>query len=278
MRIGITQGRLLAPLNGKIQTFPGPRWRDEFDLCRGAGFDSIEWVHSGHDPEYDPIVSKNVQEIQTAISRAGVDVPSVCYDAILDHPILEPVTGREVWMAHWNALETIAINLEFLGGSHIVLPLLGANKVISAADREAALGFVRGALKALNGTKLDLHLETSLQAGDLKSFLHALGDSRCKVTFDTGNILQFGYDLRAELENLSPEIGSVHFKDSKFCGTTVPLGTGDVDFDYVGAVLRRNGYRGYGVLQGARVEGRNDFDLCSGYLKFLREHLEAPDR
>jgi hexulose-6-phosphate isomerase len=88
--------------------------------------------------------------------------------------------------------------------------------------------------------------------------------------------LQFGYDLRAELEELNAEeIGSIHFKDSRLSGTTVPLGTGDVDFGYVGAFLNRIGYRGSFILQGARVDGRNDFELCCSYLKFLRETVES---
>jgi L-ribulose-5-phosphate 3-epimerase len=275
MRISITQGRLVPSIDGKIQTFPAARWRDEFDLCRLAGFDSIEWVHSGDGPEIDPIVSGDVSEIRDAISRTGVNVNSVCHDALLDIPIFEESGQRELWPAHWESLRIIAVNLDQLGGAHIVLPLLGANRVVSATGREAALEFIRGSLKALDGTNIELHLETSLRSTDLKSLMQDLNDSRCKITFDTGNILQFGYDLQAELEDLDGRIGSIHFKDSKLAGTTVPLGTGDVDFAAVAAYLRRVNFRGSFTLQGARVPGRDDFELCCSYLRFLNEQVNS---
>ena len=273
MRISITQGRLVPAVDGKIQTFPAVQWRDEFDLCRRAGFDGIEWCHSGDGPEIDPIVSDDLGEIQDLISLTGVPVKSVCYDDLLAVPIFEKSSQETLWPAHLNSLRIIASNLETLGGAYIILPLLGANRVVSAAGREAALKFIRQALKALDGTRLELHLETSLLSFELKSLLSDLNDSRCKVTFDTGNILQFGYDLLAELHDLNGRIGSIHFKDSKLSGTTVPLGTGDVDFEGVADFLRGIDYRGTFTLQGARIQGRDDFELCCSYLRFLNERV-----
>ena len=44
MAILIMQGRLVAPIDGRIQTFPRDRWRDEFPRAVEAGLDGIEWI------------------------------------------------------------------------------------------------------------------------------------------------------------------------------------------------------------------------------------------
>ena len=43
-RIGIMQGRLSRPLNGRIQSFPINTWEKEFYLAKEIGFELIEWV------------------------------------------------------------------------------------------------------------------------------------------------------------------------------------------------------------------------------------------
>ena len=44
IRIGIIQGRLSKPLNGKIQSFPTNTWEKEFHIAKKIGFELIEWV------------------------------------------------------------------------------------------------------------------------------------------------------------------------------------------------------------------------------------------
>ena len=43
-RVGIMQGRLSKPLNGKIQSFPISSWENEFYKAQKIGFKLIEWV------------------------------------------------------------------------------------------------------------------------------------------------------------------------------------------------------------------------------------------
>jgi hexulose-6-phosphate isomerase len=42
--IGFMQGRLCAPVDGKIQAFPWDHWRDEFPLAQRFGFPLMEWT------------------------------------------------------------------------------------------------------------------------------------------------------------------------------------------------------------------------------------------
>ena len=43
-RIGIMQGRLSKPVNGKIQAFPFNNWENEFKIASEIGYACIEWV------------------------------------------------------------------------------------------------------------------------------------------------------------------------------------------------------------------------------------------
>jgi len=44
MRVGIIQGRLLPPVNGKIQEFPKDNWRQEFDILTQVDLNHIEFI------------------------------------------------------------------------------------------------------------------------------------------------------------------------------------------------------------------------------------------
>jgi L-ribulose-5-phosphate 3-epimerase len=57
IKVGIMQGRLSQPINGKIQSFPKDTWREEFHLAKKIGFDLIEWVLDD-DLTSNPIIDK----------------------------------------------------------------------------------------------------------------------------------------------------------------------------------------------------------------------------
>ena len=46
--IGIMQGRLSPPEDGRFQSFPREHWRQEFARAREAGLDYIEWIHDAY--------------------------------------------------------------------------------------------------------------------------------------------------------------------------------------------------------------------------------------
>ena len=55
-KLGIMQGRLSKPLNGKIQSFPTNTWKKEFYVAKEIGFELIEWVLD-EDLKYNPIMN-----------------------------------------------------------------------------------------------------------------------------------------------------------------------------------------------------------------------------
>ena len=43
-RIGVMQGRLSPMIDGRIQAFPWPYWKEEFKVAEQLGIDLIEWT------------------------------------------------------------------------------------------------------------------------------------------------------------------------------------------------------------------------------------------
>ena len=78
-----------------------------------------------------------------------------------------------------------------------------------------------------------ISFETSLNPKDFYNFIKNTHSNIAKVNYDMGNSASLGYDSDEEFELLGDYIVNVHIKDRIVNGTTVPLGTGDCNFDKV---------------------------------------------
>src|SRR5881409_3079850 len=56
-RIGIMEGRLVPPVEGRIQCFPRERWAEEFALAAIANLDCIEWIYDQYGADANPIAT-----------------------------------------------------------------------------------------------------------------------------------------------------------------------------------------------------------------------------
>jgi hexulose-6-phosphate isomerase len=77
-----------------------------------------------------------------------------------------------------------------------------------------------------------------------------------------------GFDPKEELEAYGLKILNVHVKDRKLGSTTVPLGTGNANINYVFQKLQEIGYSGGLTMQAAR--GENDVETAKEQLKYVR--------
>src|SRR5258706_2184963 len=74
-------GRLTPSANGKIQSFPVEKWRDEFPLARQAGLACIEWIYeAGTDAENPLRTDDGVAEMCVLAKAHDVRARSVCAD------------------------------------------------------------------------------------------------------------------------------------------------------------------------------------------------------
>lgn len=251
MGIGIMQGRLVPPSDGRIQCFPRERWRDEFGLAAAAGLSAIEWIYDLYGADVNPIATDDgLAQIKALSVESHVAVRSLCADYFMDKPLLRATeqeiderTATLVWL-----LERCAM----LGVSRVVLPFVDASRIDSDVELENVVTVLEHTQPTLEKTGVELHLETSLSPSRFADLLARLPSARIKVNYDSGNSASLGYDPGDEFEAYGTRVGSVHIKDRVKGGSTVPLGTGDVDFKVLFRCLDGVDYRADFVLQVAR--------------------------
>jgi hexulose-6-phosphate isomerase len=99
------------------------------------------------------------------------------------------------------------------------------------------------------------------------------------VNYDSGNSASLGYRPRDEFAAYGARVGSVHIKDRRRGGGTVPLGTGDTDFPALFDCLRAAGYRGDFILQAARGRPGDEVAWATAnrsFVESLRRGMQVP--
>jgi hexulose-6-phosphate isomerase len=253
MLIGIMQGRLLPPEPDRFQAFPRTRWKDEFALANTAGLQCIEWIYDVYGADVNPIAT---DDGIAAMKSGPVQVVSLCADYFMDRPALNP--AKLIWLLDRCHRARI---------SRVVLPFVDASRIESPEPVIAMLKEV------LPETKVEIHLETSLNPSAFAALLDALPHPMLKANYDSGNSASLGYSPTEEFAAYGDRIGSIHIKDRLRNGGTVPLGDGDADFPAFFAALKKINYRGDFILQVARETPGDEVALAQRNLAWLRSWL-----
>src|SRR5579884_2672404 len=83
------QGRLVPPVEDRIQCFPRLSWGDEFGLAADAGLVFIEWIYDLPGADDNPLATDaGIGKIKKLAELHHVDVRSVCADYFMDRPLL----------------------------------------------------------------------------------------------------------------------------------------------------------------------------------------------
>jgi len=247
------QGRLVPPVDDQIQCFPRSNWADEFALAAEAGLDCIEWIYDQFGSDMNPIATDaGVDSILELSDRHGIRVVSMCADFFMDWPLVR-ATAAEV-EERLAVLRWLIDRARRLGIERIVLPFVDASRIETEADARHVVAAIDGVRARAEEAAIELHLETSLGPGSFAELLSRLPPILVKVNYDIGNSASLGYDPRAELGAYGDQVGSVHLKDRRLGGGTVPLGEGDADLSTVFECLRALAYAGDVVMQVARGE------------------------
>lgn len=266
------QGRLVPPVDGKIQCFPRERWRDEFAFAAEAGLDAIEWIFDVFGLDENPLsTAAGLQEMADLSSNSGIAIRSVCADYFMDRPLLRVDAdeladriGRLVWLLRQCAI---------LGVKRVVLPFVDASKIDPDVELGSVAATLGRVLAVVDETGVELHLETSLAPEPFAKLLDLLAHPAIKVNYDSGNSASLGYSPTAEFAAYGTRVGSVHIKDRVHRGGTVPLGTGDADFEALFAALAHVDYQGDFVLQVARGVSGDEVAWARKNLGFLQAQL-----
>lgn len=272
-RIGIMQGRLLPPVDSRIQAFPGSSWPQEFAIARELGFDSIEFIFDVDDDKHitaHPLLENECKSIRQLTAEYGVAVETVCGDYFMRHPFhsgdLDDVS-RSVEL-----LGRLVINSKSMGITDIIIPCVDRSSLSDTKDGDRLIQRLAAVIPLCEDVGVNLALETDLGPHQFRSLLDGFRSSRVTVNYDMGNSASLGYDPLVEWNFYGEKISSVHVKDRMRAGPTVPLGLGSVNFEKFFQIARDKGYEGLFVIQGAR--GQEDVATARAYKKFVESFVK----
>lgn len=272
-KLGIMQGRLSPPFQNNIQHFPINHWQEEIQSLADLGLGCLEWVYEHPTVDQNPLhFSNRLDEIMTIAFSAGIRVNTVIADYFMVKHILaadpdkqnENISVLENLIDHCAALEIPIIELPFVDSTSL-----------SKGQFNALVEVLKPLCDHAQNIGIKISLETDLAPQDFKQLLEMFTPNYIYVNHDMGNSASLGFDPGEEIETLGPYIINVHIKDRLLGGTTVPLGTGDVDFERVFSALKQNNYHHDFILQAARqdidssIKPKTPQETIEEYLDFL---------
>ena len=261
-KIGFMQGRLSAIVDGRIQSFPWTCWQDEFEQGAKLGFGLMEWTLDQERLYENPLLTEAGQaEIRSLCQLYRFAIPSLTGDCFMQAPF---------WKAHGAERETlerdfiaIAKSCAAVGISMLVVPLVDKGRLENPEQEEILVAYLQRQAGFLADNGLRVVFESDFQPSELARFIGRLDSGLFAINYDIGNSAALGFNPSEEVAAYGSRIVNVHIKDRVLNGTTVPLGTGNADFEVVLAALAGIGYAGNYILQTARAtDGDHAGVLC----------------
>ena len=272
-KIGIMQGRLSKPHDNKIQSFPVSSWKQEFEKATKCGFEVIEWIFDEYEP--NPILSsEGILEINSLCKKHNIIINSICADYFMMKKLFhESQSNLEKNITVLKELILQSKKLEF---SFIEIPLVDSSSLKTVNDKIELKNSLDKIIPIAEKNNVTIVLETDLVPVDFKQLLSEFNHPNIMANYDSGNSTSLGYNSKEELTVLRKWIKNVHVKDRKFNGGTVPLDSGDTDFDLFFSTLSEIRYSGDLIIQGARSSDTNvtPETTCQTYQKFVKEYVD----
>lgn len=271
-RIGIMQGRLSPPIGDRIQAFPWDTWEEEFPRAASCSFHVLDWIVEAEGWQKNPLMtSEGRQKIARLENAHGVKVIAVCADYFMDLPLIR-ISGKLLE----ERLEVLRRLIRCCAEAHISylqIPFVDNSAIQNAEELSQVVQALSDVLPDAETHRVTLTLETNLAPQPFLELLQRLDHPRARANYDTGNSASLGYDTREELDAYGQYVVTVHVKDRIRGGGTVPLGTGDADFDASFGALAQVGYQGPFILQVAR--GQEEMEWSMQNVAFVRERLQC---
>jgi L-ribulose-5-phosphate 3-epimerase len=274
-RVGFMQGRLSPPVGGRIQAFPWLSWHEEFALAERNGFRLMEWTLDQERLYENPLLTQQGQaHIRTLCRQHALAVPSLTGDCFMQAPFWK-VSGAERERLQRDFV-SIAAACAVVGISIIVMPLVDNGRLDSSAERNVLREFLERQEGFLRERGLKVIFESDLGPAELADFIECFAPTTFGINYDIGNSAALGFDPAEEIAAYGARVVNVHIKDRVLGGTTVPLGSGNANFDRVFAALSRVRYDGNYILQTARADDGDHAGALVRYrdmsVKWLHAH------
>jgi len=270
INVGVMQGRLSTSIHNSIQAFPKNSWAQEFELAQKIGLDSIEWIFDTY--EKNPIMEKKFNEINDLISKFQININSICADYFIVNKLFNE---SEINIKkNLEVLKQLATNCKEIGVKIIEIPLVDNSSLKSEKNKNELVNNLEKILQEINDLELTITLETDLAPMEFVDLLNRFENNKVFANYDTGNSASLGFNVNEELEILRNKIKNIHLKDRLLNGSTVPFGSGNVNFNEFFVMLKKINYSGDLIIQGAREKEISPEQNCLKYLKFTKQYLD----
>ena len=159
----------------------------------------------------------------------------------------------------------------YLGIKKIVVPLVDNGSIENKTQEQNLVKFMENKRSEIERLGVIIVFESDYNPKNLKAFIEQFDKKIVGINYDIGNSAALGFDPQCEMIKYGDRILNVHVKDRIFGGTTVPLGSGSVNFEKVFKCLKNSNYMGDFVLQTARAEDEEHDRLLIKY-KIMTEN------
>ena len=268
IKVGIMQGRLSKPINGKIQSFPKDTWREEFHLAKKIGFDLIEWVLDD-DLTSNPIMDKEkFIEIKKIKEETDVNINSICCDFFMNNSISK--VSRNFKKKNLQIFDFL-IN-EACPENNIKIISLPLMKDESLTQEHLMNDYINIFLKYQKNLKknnLQVSIESDLGPLEFQFFLNKFDNKLINVNYDMGNSAYFKFNVDEEFKNYGDIISNIHVKDCTPEDYTTELGKGNVNFEKTFSLIKKHNYKNNLILQAARKD--DEYLDCKNQLLFTKK-------
>lgn len=261
-RIGFMQGRFSPLVDGRIQAFPWDCWQAEFPSAETYGFGLMEWTLDQDLLYSNPLLTSAGQaEIRDLRQKHKVRIASLTGDCFMQSPFwkAEGKVGEKLQ----EDFRSVARGCAAVGIARMVLPLVDNGSLTMRAQEDLLVTVLQRHAPLLTELGVQVVFESDFAPAELARFIDRLDPALFGVNYDIGNSAGLGMPPREEISAYGHRIVNVHIKDRLLGGTTVPLGTGNADFETVFEELARVKYKGNYILQTARAQdGDHAGALC----------------
>ena len=202
----------------------------------------------------------------------NVSIPSLTGDCFMQEPFWK-TDGKDRRDLQSNFLE-IGSACASAGIRLIVMPLVDNGRLDNAKQEDVLVDFLLAHQPFLAEHQLQIIFESDFTPPDLARFIARLPAERFGINYDIGNSAALGFNPADEFAAYGARVVNVHIKDRVLGGTTVPLKTGNADFDATFAALGKQNYQGNFILQTARASDGNHAKVLCSYRDMTQQWMQ----
>ena len=267
-KIGFMQGRLSDPVDNQIQSFPWENWEEEFETAKNIEIELMEWTLDDTKLFQNPLMTDDgFNKIKSLSKNFNLKIKSLTGDCFMQKPFWKLTSSLAD--LYKNKFIKVCEASSKLGIEIIVIPLVDNGSLENYIQEENLVNFLNDYCPNLKKLNLKVAFESDFDPKNLARLINRFSSDRFGVNYDTGNSAALGFHPLVEFQEYGKYIINVHIKDRKFKGKTVPLNSGDVDFDLTFRGLKELNYNGNFILQTARATDGKHSNIIKDYKEFV---------